>query len=389
MAGLHAERQLILLSAGTASRRWRMRERAWRLTDDLDWSKLAETLTRRRLMPVLGPRIVELAEGRADQGFATRAEQAIEAARRRGAFLLLAGGHVTSALSDAGIRSTPLKGPLMGEIIYGDHGMRLSTDIDLLVDPGQLNAAVEVVRTLGYAAPADHVERCGLPRLHFALVHDKRQLPPVELHWRIHWYERIFAQERLLPPARVPMGDWRPAPADELAALLLFYARDGFTDLRIATDLGAWWDTFGGSLIPGALDELISEYPALSRALRVAIRVAENIVGLPGGQVLRDMPRSGLRDRMAERLANPNPQASPSQLHANIGFIDGLLTPAGGFLAFVRRNILLPRDVFEKYVHKKPEWRPKSPLTYCFRILARYGLSAIYSVRGFEKLREV
>ena len=24
-------------------------------------------------------------------------------------------------------------------------------------------------------------------------------------------------------------GDWRPAPGDELAALLLFYARDGFT----------------------------------------------------------------------------------------------------------------------------------------------------------------
>jgi hypothetical protein len=92
------------------------------------------------------------------------------------------------------------------------------------------------------------VQDCGLPLLHFVLVHERGELPPVELHWRVHWYERSFARERLLPPAVDPPGDWRPAPADELAALLLFYARDGFIDLRLASDLGAWWDVHGAEL---------------------------------------------------------------------------------------------------------------------------------------------
>ncbi len=50
----------------------------------------------------------------------------------------------------------------------------------------------------------------------------------MELHWRVHWYERSFAHERLLPPTPDdPPQNWRPAPADELAALLLFYAGMG------------------------------------------------------------------------------------------------------------------------------------------------------------------
>ena len=385
MASAHAERQLILLSAGTLDRRRYMREYARRLTDDVDWDLLAVTLSRRKLMPVLGPRILDLAQGRASQEFATRVEHTIEGASRQGAFLLLIGERVMSALGAAGIRSSPLKGPLLGQAIYGDHGMRLSTDIDLLVGPEQLNVAVEVVRGLGYIPPNDHVERSGLPRIHYALVHNEAKLPPVELHWRIHWYEGRFAYERLLSPPRAPVGAWRPAPVDEFAALLLFYARDGFADLRLATDLGAWWDRFGADLPVGAIDELISTYPALGRAIRVAIRVVEKTVGIPAVQVMEHPPRPGIRDRMAERLANPNPGASRSQLHANTGFIDGLLTPPGGFVAFVRRYILLPRDVFDRYA-QSPEWRPRSPLEYCFRILARYVLSAIQAVRGPETL---
>ncbi len=214
-------------------------------------------------------------------------------------------------LADAGIRSVALKGPLLGESIYGDPGRRLSSDIDLLVPPEQLHTAVEVMRGLGYGAPADHVYDGGLPLLHFMLVHERGELPPVELHWRVHWYERSFARERLLPPAVDPLGGWRPAPADELAALLLFYARDGFVGLRLACDLGAWWDVYGAQLPPRPLDELLRAYPAFARVIPVAVQVAARVVGLPAARIVGEMPRLGLRGRMAVRLANPNPQSSP------------------------------------------------------------------------------
>jgi hypothetical protein len=387
MSSSQAERRLILLSAGTAARRRDMLEQAGRLIGEVDWSRLAMTLRQRRLLSVLGPRIMELPVGRASDDFAAAVEQAITAGRRHGALLQGISLRVMAELADAGIRSAALKGPLLGEAIYGDPGRRLSSDIDLLVAPEQLQAAVEVVRGLGYDAPTDYVERCGLPRLHFALVHARGELPPVELHWRVHWYERSFACERLLPPTCDQHSSWRPAPVDELAALLLFYARDGFIDLRLATDLSAWWDVYGADLPPGAADQLLCAYPAFARVVPAAVRAAENTVGLPAAQVIGYGPKMDLRERMSVRLANPNPRSSRSQLYADMGLIDGLLMPRGGFGAFVRRQVILPPEVLKELDQRAPKQRPRSPMRRGAGMLGRYGLTMTRLIRAPETLR--
>ena len=387
MPSSRAERRLILLSAGTAARRHDTREQAGRLLEEVEWSRFAETLRQRRLLPALGPRFLELAGGRASDDFAAAVGQALELGRRQGVLLELVALRVMAMLADAGIRSIPLKGPLLAEVIYGDSGRRLSSDIDLLVSPEQLRAAVEVVRELGYDAPTDYIERGGLPRLHFALVHERRKLPPVELHWRVHWYERTFACERLLPPACDQQDGWRPAPADELTALLLFYARDGFIDLRLASDLSAWWDACGAALPPGAVAELLGVYPALARVIPAAVKAAENTVGLPAARIIGRMPKLDLRERMAVRLANPNPHASQSQLYADMGLIDGLLMPRGSFGAFVRRQVILPPEVLNELDRRAPKQRARSSLNRGLGMLGRYGLTAARLVRAPETLR--
>jgi Uncharacterised nucleotidyltransferase len=385
MSRSRAERQLILLSAGTATRRRQLREHASSLIDEIDWQRLTETLRVRRLLPTLGPRILELAQGGASESFTAAVEQAIVLGRRQSVCQQLVGGHVMDTLAAAGIRSSPLKGPWLGEAVYGDPGRRLSADIDLLVAPAQLSSAVEVVRELGYGAPTDPANDDGMPLLHFALVHERGELPPVELHWRIHWYEQRFAHERLLAPEG-STGDWRPAPADELAALLLFYARDGFADLRLAGDLSAWWDAFGHELSVGAIDRLLRTYPALSRAMLGSLEAAERIVGLPADEIVESAPVHGLRNRMAVRLANPNPSAGGSQLHAETGLIDGLLSPPGDFGAFVRRQVLLPREVFDERARRAVRWRARSPLDFSLGMTARCGLAAMRTVRSPERL---
>jgi hypothetical protein len=387
MARSLAERQLILISAGTAARRRAMGEQAARLMAEVDWPRLAETLRVRKLLPTLGPRIVELAKGHASADFAAVVEQATASARRHGGFLQLVSLRAIAMLADAGVRSVALKGPLLGEAIYGDPGRRPSGDIDLLVSPEQLQTAVEVMRGLGYGAPTDHVYDGGLPLLHFMLVHERGELPPVELHWRVHWYERSFASDRLLPPAVDPLSGWRPAPADELAALLLFYARDGFVGLRLASDLGAWWDVYGAELPPRALDELVRAYPAFSRVIPAAVEVAEGLVGLPAARIIGDMPRRGLRGRMAVRLANPNPRSSRAQLYADMGLIDGLLMPRGDFGAFVRRQVLPPPEVLEQQARQAARRRARSSAGRGAGVLARYGLAMAHLMRAPETLR--
>ncbi len=356
---------MILMSAGTAARRRSMQERAQQLGGALNWSRLAELLGVRRLLTTLGPRILELAGGHASEEFEIGVAGALESGRRQGAFLQLIGARVMGALGDAGIRSTALKGPILSEALYGDPGRRLSSDIDLLVAPEQLYAAVDAVRELGYAAPNDNVGDRGLPLLHFALVHERGELPPVELHWRIHWYESRFARDRLLVPDEDPGRGWRPAPVDELTALLLFYARDGFISLRHAADLGAWWDTFGAAVQQGALGESIRAYPALEPVVSAGLRVAQRTVGLPAGQLADRGAKLGVRGRIAVRLADPYRHSRESQLYADMGLIDGLLAPRGGFRAFVKRQVAPGTQGGQAGL----------ALGYSARVLVRYGLA--------------
>lgn len=388
MTRYQAERRLILLSAGIASRRSSAREQVGRLALEVDWLRLAEMLRSHRLLPALGPRILDLPGGHASDEFARAVEDALQAGRRQGAFLQLVSTHVTAVLANAGIRSTPLKGPLLSEAIYGDPGRRHSADIDLLVAPEQLRDAVEVVRGLGYEAPRDYVQHDGFPMLHFALMHERRELPPVELHWRIHWYERRFAQERLLPCVGDGPRNWRPAPPDEFAALLLFYARDGFAGLRLATDLSAWWDALGAELQIGAVNELILAYPALEHVLKAAVTVAERVVGIPATQTISRIAKPRLRERAAVRLANPHPRTNePQQLYAEMGLIDGLLTPPGDFGAFVRRQVLPPHEVLAERARQARNRRAISRLGYGMRVLVRYGLTMIRLIRPSETSR--
>jgi hypothetical protein len=86
------------------------------------------------------------------------------------------------------------------------------------------------------------------------------------------------------------------------------------------------------------------------------------------------------------RLADPNPRASQHQLFADTGLIDGLLTPTGGLGAFIRRKVMLPREVLEENARREGAERMKSQVGYSLRILVRFGLALLQVVRGPEKL---
>jgi Uncharacterised nucleotidyltransferase len=373
MSDLAAERELARLSTGTRARREADAERLDRLAAKVDWSALTQLLLAGRVLTMLGPRILAIAGEQASEEFQEELAAALERGRHQEVLLQLAGGLAMDALAAAGIRSAALKGPLLGEAIYGEPGRRPSSDVDLLVPSEDLHRAVEVARELGYEGPIDRPMADGLPLLHFSLAHRSSELPPLELHWRIHWYERRFARERLLPPSPESPNDWRPAPEDDLAALLLYYARDGFTGLRQASDVGAWWDRFGPEVRNRAVNETSAAYPELGPALTTALARAQSAVGLPQSLNRREL-RS--RQRIAVQLAIREPVfRSREQLFAEIGLIDGLLTPPGGTRAFVRRQVVPPREVIRERAEKDGEAPIASPLAYGLSALARFGIA--------------
>jgi hypothetical protein len=221
------------------------------------------------------------------------------------------------------------------------------------------------------------VRRDGLPLLHYSLWHERSQAPPLDLHWRVHWYEREFARDMLARSVEDARYGGRASPIDELASLLLFYARDGLLDLRLATDIAAWWDSCGSVLAPGSLDALIRRYPALERPLVCAVSTAERVVGLPAARLLAARRSRGIRPRLAARLANPDGRGAPMQLSADVALVDLLLAPPGGAREFIRRQVLPPREVLGKRARARRE-RRISPIGHGARVLPRYGLSVAH-----------
>jgi ABC-type multidrug transport system fused ATPase/permease subunit len=128
-------------------------------------------------------------------------------------------------------------------------------------------------------------------------------------------------------------------PFDELPALLLFYARDGFARLRLAADIAAWWDRYRSSEAIAALKDHIERHPRLARPWCTALAVAVGIAGLPDATLTPRMRKHGRRAMLAARLANWDLRGDPDQIIANVTLVDGLPAPPGGVPAFARRRL--------------------------------------------------
>ncbi len=201
-----------------------------------DWPLLFVRARRHAVAGHLGARLAEL-------GIDPPADVARALARRDAEdelwFVHLAATLVELArgLAGAGVEYVALKGPALAVRIASPPHLRRSTDLDLLVAPGDLVAASEVASRLGYARL-----RGGSLRDHAAthLVHET--LPGLELHHSAHvGIDRDVPASALLVGARdVEVLGTRvraPAAAPELAYLALHAAGHRFERLAWLLDV--------------------------------------------------------------------------------------------------------------------------------------------------------
>lgn len=330
-----AELELAFLLAGTAAQRRDASARILELARRSDPRTLAAALERRRLLPLLGRRLISATGGDLPEELVAAVAAAHARDRAIALRLEAATSQVSRALAAAGIHALALKGTALAEEAHGDIGLRASDDVDLLVEAEKVHAGVHALRGLGFQAPKDAVDATGLPLLHFALRHP--QLPAVELHWRVHWHERRFAADMVRRARPLRAGQLRPDPVDTAAALLLFFARDGFYGLRLAADIAGWWDRHGAGLAPGILDAHASRYPQLRRTWQAAALAAERYAGVPLAFWFTPPLASDRRRDLALRLGNWSQLGDRDQLAANIVLVDGLLSPAGSLRPFLGR----------------------------------------------------
>ena len=285
-------------------------------------------------------------------------------------------------LERAGVPAIPLKGPVLSRNLYGDPGMRPTVDLDFLVRAEQLDLAVRTIMARGYSVQPDLDQRNGVPLFHQALTHDAGRLLPVELHWRVHWYETRFSHDMLCRSSET-MDGRRARPEDDLASLLLVYARDAFLGLRLAADIATWWDRRGPETETPLLDETVAEYPEIQAAVRATSGLLEGLVGIPRGVLVSNQPPSW-RMRTAIQLANWEVSGDPDQVTANATFVDWLLATPVGWRDFVSRALLPPRARLVRMygLPRQARWR-----RYWWRVvhgpklMLRY-LIALWRIRG-------
>lgn len=368
---------------GTEERRRLAMPRILELVERVDTDALASVLNGQGLLPLVGTRLEQLAPELLPTGFRDAVREAVTLAGRRATLLAAVTLRVAQALETVGIPAVPLKGPLLAADIYEHPGLRESTDIDVLVTRETLDAAVAELQRHGWQpTPEDGDEP--LPRLHRVLIHERTEMPALELHWRIHWYETRFSAGVVTKSRVLPQRGRRSRLPDELVALLLFYCRDGFVGLRYAADIAAWWDAHSHLLEPNALDPLLMAHPELADALLTSLQVAETVAGVPFKQ-LTSLPLAGtLRSGMAERLTDWTIHQSIDQVGANVTLVDWLLCPPGGQRDFVRRSLFPPHHTIRR-MYQLDDDATFSALLWQVahgpKILMRYG-AAVWAIRG-------
>jgi hypothetical protein len=352
---LNEEQELALRLAGTAQRRRAGGERIAELAERADYTRLARILDLQLLLPLAARRLEQSAPGVAPAAFRELAERQASQWRQISRRQVEVTVSLIEALGRAEIAAVPLKGPLLAEELCGDPGMRFSSDVDLLVDATQLDSAVGVLRAQGYGPSADLPWQDGRPLLHHALPPERDGLPPLDLHWRIHWYETELSRDLLTRSVSDPRYGRRLQPADEVLSLLLFFGRNSFSGLRLAGDVAASWDLREPQLAPGFLAPVLAARPELREAVTAAAFLCDRLVGLPFERALGPDWRPGRRGCLAARLANWELSGTETERTANMVSVDWLLTPRGQWGSFARRHMFQPAEAIARSYGRPPD----------------------------------
>jgi hypothetical protein len=149
-------------------------------------------------------------------------------------------------LSKNGIAVLPLKGALLSLRLFGDIGMRGVRDIDLLVEPGDLWKADQLLRDAGYACT--YPDFALTPQMRAAALHVAHHFTYakhttgllVELHWRLnHWTANLMTQLWEQCGQREWMGTkWKDLTSEQLLVLLCDHgARHKWSSIKWLADV--------------------------------------------------------------------------------------------------------------------------------------------------------
>jgi Uncharacterised nucleotidyltransferase len=226
-----------------------------------------------------------------------------------------------SALTAAGIDACALKGPLLARRLYSPPAARYAVDVDLLVRPEQLEAALHAFAQAGYICEAGATAEYLLKYGHHVGLSRPGE-PPIELHFRAYagFGVEIAADVLLARAERASIGDGLsvlvPAPEEEFVYLATHAAGHSFIRLVWLYDLKLLCRRHPALDWRQVAD--LAEACSVKSAVAYTLRLLDRWLDVVPSGVPRTLTRPSAAARMADWLltevSTPQPESPRDKL---------------------------------------------------------------------------
>ena len=165
----------------------------------LDWDRFLACVHSNQLAPLVNLNLRHAAVTTIPATVITQLKDEAAHNVRRALMQIAEAVRVARLLSEAGIRSLMIKGPVLSVLAFGDPTLRHSVDIDLLVDPEMVSKADRLIIQAGYRRVSPNLELTSTQYEVYRLLqcqfayHSK----PLDLVLELHW--RLCSNSQLLP----------------------------------------------------------------------------------------------------------------------------------------------------------------------------------------------
>lgn len=160
----------------------------WFLNQDIDWSDLLELAARHGVIPLVYQALTAIASNDIPPSVLKTLRQRAHVLTYRNLILTRELLQVLTLFEANGIKTLPFKGPVLAQVAYGNLNLRTYADLDVLVYPGDVSRAIELLVSMGYNQP----ERVpGIPERDYEAIENHLACyrpdlgARVEVHWAI------------------------------------------------------------------------------------------------------------------------------------------------------------------------------------------------------------
>jgi len=163
------------------------------LTQSLDWIYLKELAFDQGLFPLLALHVISHGADLVPAVVIDGLRSELVTNRQGNLHLVRELVRVLSRFKSAGIPALAFKGPVLGQLVYEDIGLRQAGDLDILIRPGDFHRAADVLHELAYKIGLDLTPAQEKARFRFhceILFRHEDCFSVVDLHWGIT--PRIF-----------------------------------------------------------------------------------------------------------------------------------------------------------------------------------------------------